>query len=395
MLQSGRVHWLCGYAKESSFPVSIQRWVSIFETSKSMSMEKASLFNYGTPPVKRGTVKLSLWPELNVLFWRWRFRSIAKSYFRRCDGVVLVYDSTYERSFLNVREWIETINDATPKKVSVMIVANKIDLRDQLRAEGRRVIEQVEGARLAKVRPSRENLSHSLHRREMIFLGISSVVHRNQRERWHEFKWSIDRINSVGSELLGQKDQVWIHPVFLGTCNATKISNDFARWESILTKDRKSQPAAVLDPETEASFCYSPSVSETLIFVFGCTYISCLIRSVCLLFEFISMRVCVCVCVTVLFLVNVKYIWYQFSFSMIIWTHVTWLSANVGGIKMVVEGIDCLRSRASDINKQNEREWCCDRDLQQRSLSRNHTITELIIYACRLPISLFIVSMKK
>ncbi|CAF3389871.1 unnamed protein product [Rotaria sp. Silwood1] len=79
-----------------------------------------------------------------------RFRSIAKSYFRRCDGAILVYDSTYERSFLNVREWINTITDATPKKVSVMIVANKIDLRDQMRAEGKRVIEKAEGSKLAK-----------------------------------------------------------------------------------------------------------------------------------------------------------------------------------------------------------------------------------------------------
>ncbi|CAF0805275.1 unnamed protein product [Adineta steineri] len=79
-----------------------------------------------------------------------RFRSIAKSYFRRCDGVILVYDATYERSFLNVREWIDTISESTPKKVSVMIVANKIDLRDQMRSEGKRVIEREDGARLAK-----------------------------------------------------------------------------------------------------------------------------------------------------------------------------------------------------------------------------------------------------
>ncbi|CAF0765198.1 unnamed protein product [Adineta ricciae] len=79
-----------------------------------------------------------------------RFRSVAKSYFRRCDGVILVYDATYERSFLNVREWIDTINESTSKKVSVMIVANKIDLRDQMRAEGKRVIERDDGARLAK-----------------------------------------------------------------------------------------------------------------------------------------------------------------------------------------------------------------------------------------------------
>ncbi|CAF2414669.1 unnamed protein product [Rotaria sp. Silwood2] len=91
-------------------------------------------------------VALQLWDTAG----QERFRSIAKSYFRRCDGVILVYDSTYERSFLNVREWINTITDSTPKRVSVMIVANKIDLRDQMRAEGKRVIEKIEGLKLAK-----------------------------------------------------------------------------------------------------------------------------------------------------------------------------------------------------------------------------------------------------
>lgn len=38
-----------------------------------------------------------------------RFRSIAKSYFRRADGVLLLYDCTFERSFINVRDWIEAV----------------------------------------------------------------------------------------------------------------------------------------------------------------------------------------------------------------------------------------------------------------------------------------------
>jgi len=38
-----------------------------------------------------------------------------------------------------------------------MIVANKIDLRDQMRAEGRRVIEHDDGAKLAKVCFSNKN----------------------------------------------------------------------------------------------------------------------------------------------------------------------------------------------------------------------------------------------
>ncbi|CAF1167477.1 unnamed protein product, partial [Didymodactylos carnosus] len=79
-----------------------------------------------------------------------KFRSVAKSYFRRCDGVFLVYDCTYERSFLNVREWINMISEVTTKTVSVMIVGNKIDLRDEARSEGRTVVEYEDGMRLMK-----------------------------------------------------------------------------------------------------------------------------------------------------------------------------------------------------------------------------------------------------
>lgn len=80
-----------------------------------------------------------------------RFRAIAKSYFRRADGVVLMYDCTYERSYLNVREWISTIQEATDKKLPVILVANKTDLRDQAREDGKKVIEYEDGLRLSKV----------------------------------------------------------------------------------------------------------------------------------------------------------------------------------------------------------------------------------------------------
>ncbi|XP_061674466.1 ras and EF-hand domain-containing protein [Syngnathoides biaculeatus] len=58
-----------------------------------------------------------------------RFRSIAKSYFRRADGVLLLYDVTSERSFLNVREWVDTIEDVSQEDVPIMLVGNKCDLR--------------------------------------------------------------------------------------------------------------------------------------------------------------------------------------------------------------------------------------------------------------------------
>ncbi|XP_038560651.1 LOW QUALITY PROTEIN: ras and EF-hand domain-containing protein [Micropterus salmoides] len=58
-----------------------------------------------------------------------RFRSIAKSYFRRADGVLLLYDVTCERSFLNVREWVDMIEDVSQEDIPIMLVGNKCDLR--------------------------------------------------------------------------------------------------------------------------------------------------------------------------------------------------------------------------------------------------------------------------
>ncbi|XP_010746790.2 ras and EF-hand domain-containing protein [Larimichthys crocea] len=58
-----------------------------------------------------------------------RFRSIAKSYFRRADGVLLLYDVTCERSFLNVREWVDMIEDVSQEDIPIMLVGNKSDLR--------------------------------------------------------------------------------------------------------------------------------------------------------------------------------------------------------------------------------------------------------------------------
>ena len=38
-----------------------------------------------------------------------RFRSLSINYFRRADGVVLMYDVTNVESFINVREWMDSI----------------------------------------------------------------------------------------------------------------------------------------------------------------------------------------------------------------------------------------------------------------------------------------------
>uniref|UniRef100_A0A3B3V035 RAS and EF-hand domain containing n=1 Tax=Poecilia latipinna TaxID=48699 RepID=A0A3B3V035_9TELE len=58
-----------------------------------------------------------------------RFRSIAKSYFRRADGVLLLYDVNCEKTFLNVRDWVDMIEDVSHDDIPIMLVGNKCDLR--------------------------------------------------------------------------------------------------------------------------------------------------------------------------------------------------------------------------------------------------------------------------
>ncbi|XP_072216076.1 ras and EF-hand domain-containing protein [Excalfactoria chinensis] len=78
-----------------------------------------------------------------------RFRSIAKSYFRRADGVLLLYDVSCEKSFLNVREWIDMIGDATHENIPIMMVGNKADLRQAVTEQGQNCVPTNCGEKLA------------------------------------------------------------------------------------------------------------------------------------------------------------------------------------------------------------------------------------------------------
>ncbi|NXN91520.1 RAB44 protein, partial [Rhinopomastus cyanomelas] len=73
-----------------------------------------------------------------------RYHSITKQFFRKADGVVLMYDVTSESSFSDVRYWLSCIQEGAEDGVSVLLLGNKTDC-----AAERRVPTQ-EGERLAK-----------------------------------------------------------------------------------------------------------------------------------------------------------------------------------------------------------------------------------------------------
>ncbi|XP_041030942.1 ras and EF-hand domain-containing protein isoform X1 [Carcharodon carcharias] len=78
-----------------------------------------------------------------------RFRSIAKSYFRKAHGVLLLYDVTSENSFLNVREWIDEIKSSTDIPTPIILIGNKIDLRNETPYAQRGTVLTAHGEKLA------------------------------------------------------------------------------------------------------------------------------------------------------------------------------------------------------------------------------------------------------
>lgn len=60
-----------------------------------------------------------------------------------------MYDCTHEKSFLNVREWVEMINETSDKRIPIVIIGNKIDLREEIGQSGQ-FVEKEDGFRLAK-----------------------------------------------------------------------------------------------------------------------------------------------------------------------------------------------------------------------------------------------------
>ncbi|KFP77810.1 Ras-related protein Rab-44, partial [Apaloderma vittatum] len=73
-----------------------------------------------------------------------RYRSVTKQFFRKADGVVLMYDITSERSFADVWYWLSCVQEGAEDRVPVLLLGNKTDCAAE------RQVSTKEGERLAK-----------------------------------------------------------------------------------------------------------------------------------------------------------------------------------------------------------------------------------------------------
>ncbi|XP_064088133.1 ras and EF-hand domain-containing protein homolog isoform X1 [Macrobrachium nipponense] len=127
---------------KSTFIVRLCKGCFVTNTASTLGVD----YKMKTLNVDEKNIAIQLWDTAG----QERFRSITKTYFRRADGVLLLYDVTSERSFLNVRQWIQSIDEACETRVPLVLCGNKTDLRDAASAEGRTTVSSAEGERLAR-----------------------------------------------------------------------------------------------------------------------------------------------------------------------------------------------------------------------------------------------------
>lgn len=77
------------------------------------------------------SIKLQLWDTAG----QERFRTIALSYFRKADGIALIFDVTSSNSFEHIPYWMDNIVEKTDHKLPIILIGNKGDLPDAITAD--------------------------------------------------------------------------------------------------------------------------------------------------------------------------------------------------------------------------------------------------------------------
>lgn len=97
-------------------------------------------FKLKTLEVKGKRIRLQIWDTAG----QERFETLTSQYYRRAQGILLVYDLTDRRSFENTSKWLRSIQENAVSNVKLVLIANKLD------AQEKRQVTTRQGAQLAK-----------------------------------------------------------------------------------------------------------------------------------------------------------------------------------------------------------------------------------------------------
>ncbi|XP_062379765.1 ras-related protein Rab-15-like [Sardina pilchardus] len=97
-------------------------------------------FKMKTLDIEGVRVRVQIWDTAG----QERYQTVTKQYYRRAQGILLVYDVTNEHSFQDIVKWASDVDECAPERVKWILVGNKCDEED------RRRVTTEQGNKLAK-----------------------------------------------------------------------------------------------------------------------------------------------------------------------------------------------------------------------------------------------------
>uniref|UniRef100_A0A8C5M1K0 Calcium release activated channel regulator 2A n=1 Tax=Leptobrachium leishanense TaxID=445787 RepID=A0A8C5M1K0_9ANUR len=84
-------------------------------------------YSVKTVTVDNSQIALQLWDTAG----QERYRSITKQFFRKADGVIVMYDITSKDTFTALRQWMNSVEEAAGENIPILMLGNKIDIEKE------------------------------------------------------------------------------------------------------------------------------------------------------------------------------------------------------------------------------------------------------------------------
>ncbi|XP_060788997.1 ras-related protein Rab-15-like isoform X1 [Neoarius graeffei] len=98
-------------------------------------------FKMKTIEVRGLKVRIQIWDTAG----QERYQTITKQYYRRAQGIFLIYDITSSLSFQHIMKWVSDVDEYAPHTVQKILIGNKHD------EEYQRQVTTEQGKKLAKI----------------------------------------------------------------------------------------------------------------------------------------------------------------------------------------------------------------------------------------------------
>lgn len=117
-----------------------------------------------------------------------RYQTITKQYYRRAQGIILVYDVTCAQSFQHIAKWASDVDECGPDRVQRILVGNKSD------EELRRRVATEQGSKLGNIygMPFFETSACTNRNITEAFTQVTEMVLLAQKRKQYSFQSSID-----------------------------------------------------------------------------------------------------------------------------------------------------------------------------------------------------------